>query len=154
MLCINQDTCIKRMYILYIIRILFVINSFFDMDPRWKHPFTAIVAGSTGCGKTVFGLKLLTLASEMITPVPEKIIWCFGVYQDEFDKYPDIDFREGLPNPNTFDGTTKTMLVIDYSVSETDESVTEIFTKISHHRSVSVLYLSRNLFSVESTIER
>ena len=63
----------------------------------------------------------------MITPVPEKIIWCFGVYQDEFDKYPDIDFREGLPDPNTFDGTTKTLLVIDDLMSETDESVTKIF---------------------------
>ena len=114
------------------------------MDPSWKHPFTAIVAGPTGCGKTVFTLKFITLASG--TPVPEKIIWCFGVYQDEFNKYPDIDFREGLPDPNTFDGTTKTLLVIDDLMSETDESVTKIFTKISHHRSVSVLYLSQNLF--------
>ena len=69
------------------------------MDPRWKHPFAAFVAGPTGCGKTVFTLKFITLASEMITPVPEKIIWCFGVYQDEFDMYPDIDFREGLSDP-------------------------------------------------------
>ena len=97
---------------MYIIPILFVIDLFFDMDPRWKHPFTAIVAGPTGCGKTVFTLKIITLASEMITPVPEKIIWCFGVYQDEFDKYPDIDFREGLPDPSTFEGTTKTLLVL------------------------------------------
>ena len=116
------------------------------MDPRWIHPFTAIVAGPTGCGKTVFTLKFITLASEMITPVPEKIIWCFGVYQDEFDKYPDIDFREGLPDPNTFDGTTKTLSVIDDLMSETNDSVTKIFTKISHHRSVSVLYSSQNLF--------
>ena len=48
---INEDTLMKRMYI---ISILFVFDSFFDMDPRWKHPFTAIVAGPTGCGKTVY----------------------------------------------------------------------------------------------------
>ena len=46
------------------------------MDPRWKHPLTAIVAGPTGCGKTVFTLKFITLASEMITPVRKKL---FGV---------------------------------------------------------------------------
>ena len=40
----------------------------------------------------MFTSKFITLASEMITPVPEKIIWCFGVYQYEFDKFPDIDF--------------------------------------------------------------
>ena len=117
-----------------------------ELDPRWKYPFTAIVAGPTGGGKTAFTLKFITLASEMITPVPEKIIRCFGVYQDEFDKYPDNDFRQGLPDPNTFDGTTKTLMVIDDLMSETDDSVTKIFTKISHHRSVSVLYLSQNLF--------
>ena len=123
-----------------------IFYSFFEMDPSWKHPFTAIVAGPTGCGETMLTSKFITLASVMITPVPEKIIWCFGVYQDEFDKYPDIDFREGLPDPNSFDGTTKTLLVIDDLMSETNESVTKIFTKISHHRSVSVLYLSQNLF--------
>ena len=28
------------------------------MDPRWKHPFTCIVAGPTGCGKTTFVARL------------------------------------------------------------------------------------------------
>ena len=41
---INEHTHMRRMYI---ISLLFVIDSFFDMDPRWKHLFTAIVAGPT-----------------------------------------------------------------------------------------------------------
>ena len=143
MCCIFEDLYMKKNeYISNIVS----FHSFFKMVPRWKHPFTAIVVGPTGCGKSVFTLKFITFASEVITPVPEKIIWCFGVYPDEFDKYPDIDFRDGLPDPNAFDGTTKTLLVIDDLMSETDYSVTKIFTKISHHGSVSVLYLSQNLF--------
>ena len=40
------------------------------MDPRWKHPFTCIVAGPTGCGKTMFVARLLQNASTMIDPSP------------------------------------------------------------------------------------
>ena len=43
-----------------------------ELDPRWKHPFTAIVAGPTSCGKTVFTLKFIDNAKEMIYPPPEK----------------------------------------------------------------------------------
>ena len=41
-------------------------HSFTHMDPRWKHPFTYIVAGPTGCGKTTFVPRLLRKASTMI----------------------------------------------------------------------------------------
>jgi len=116
------------------------------MDPRLKHPFTSIVAGPTGCGKTIFTLNLLKYAGVMITPVPEKIIWCYGIYQDMFDKFRNIEFQEGLPDLTVFDGKQRVLLVIDDLMVETDDKVCNLFTKISHHKSVSVLYLSQNLF--------
>ena len=116
------------------------------MDPRWKHPFTAIVAGPTSCGKTVFTLKLIENAKEMIYPPPEKVVCAYGVYQDQFDEYPSIQFHKGLPKVDMFDGKQRTLLVIDDLMSETDETVTKIFIKISHHKSVSVLYSTQNLF--------
>jgi hypothetical protein len=82
----------------------------------------------------------------MVNPSIDKILWCYGIYQDIFDKYPLIQFHEGLPDLNVFDGKERTMLVLDDLMSETDERVTKIFTKISHHRNVSVLYLTQNLF--------
>src|SRR6218665_1604676 len=57
-----------------------------------------------------------------------------------------IEFQEGLPNFEVFDGKERTLLVLDDLMNETDERVTKIFTKISHHRNVSVLYLTQNLF--------
>ena len=47
------------------------------MDPRWQHPFTCIVAGPTGCGKTTFVARLLRNASEMIDPPPERVTWYY-----------------------------------------------------------------------------
>ena len=117
-----------------------------ELDPKWKHPFTAIVAGPTGCGKTVFTLKFIDNAIEMIYPPPERVVWAYGLYQDQFDEYANIQFHEGLPKPDMFDGKQTTLLIIDDLMSETDDTATEIFTRISHHKSVSVLYLTQDLF--------
>jgi hypothetical protein len=45
-----------------------------------------------------------------------------------------------------FDGRTKTLLILDDLMSEANDAVSNIFTKISHHRNVSVIFLSQNLF--------
>mgnify|MGYP003488519533 FL=1 len=82
----------------------------------------------------------------MMTPPPEKLLWHYGVYQDIFEEYPSIEFNEGLPDPNSFDGKTRVLLVIDDLMTETNDSIVKMFTKISHHKSVSIMYLTQNLF--------
>ena len=117
------------------------------MDVRLKHPFTAIVAGPTGCGKSTFVKTLIAKKEEMITPVPRKIVWHYGEYQDMYSQMNQgIEFKEGLPHMESFDGREPALLVIDDLMSETDESVTKLFTKGSHHRNLSILYLVQNVF--------
>ena len=45
-----------------------------------------------------------------------------------------------------FESTTRNLIVIDDLMAETNERVTSLFTKKSHHRNTSVLYLVQNLF--------
>src|SRR5215469_9242403 len=116
------------------------------MDPTWKHPFSVIVTGPSGSGKTQFALRLIDNIKEMVSPSIEKILWCYGVYQDIFDKFPNIEFHEGLPDLSIFDGKHRTLLILDDLMQETDARVTQIFTKLSHHKNLSVLYLTQNLF--------
>jgi len=116
------------------------------MNPTWKHPFTAIVAGPTSSGKTVFTFKFISEAASMISMISEKIIYCYEESQTIFIEYPHVIFNEGLPDIEQFDGKQRTLLVLDDLIGETNDSVSNIFTKVSHHRSVSVLYLSQNLF--------
>jgi hypothetical protein len=82
----------------------------------------------------------------MIDPAPGKILYCYGEYQPIFAKYPQVEFNEGLPDVTQFDGKEALLLVIDDLMSETNESVSAIFTKISHHRNVSVVYITQNMF--------
>jgi len=116
------------------------------MDPTWLHPYTCILSGPSGCGKTQFTLKFIDHLAHMVKPIIEKVIWCYGEYQNVFDGYTAIQFHEGLPDLNIFDGKAKTLLVLDDLMAETDDRVTKIFTKISHHRNVSVMYLTQNIF--------
>ena len=58
----------------------------------------------------------------------------------------DVRFEEGLPSANMFDSSTRNLIVIDDLMAETDERVTTLFTKKSHNRNTSVLYLVQNLF--------
>src|SRR6218665_3719859 len=126
----------------------------YKMDPTWQHPFSCIVSGPPGCGKTQFTLRFIDHLEHMVRPTIDKVLWCYGVYQEIFDKYSKVHFHKGLPDLNVFDGKDKTLLILDDLMSETDERVTKIFTKLSHHRNVSVLYLTQNLFSRANTPER
>lgn len=111
-----------------------------------KHPFTALVVGPTCCGKTQFVYKLIENVDRMIDPPPNRIVYCYGEYQQSFRKYSDVEFRQGLPDASDFDGSEPVLLVIDDLMQETDETVANLFTKGSHHRNVSVVFLAQNLF--------
>ena len=119
------------------------------MDARWKHPFTCIVAGPTLCGKSTFVTRLLLHAAAMIDPPPENITWCYGEWQETYatTDLTHVRFKEGLPTEAMFDSTKRNLIVIDDLMTETDKRVTTLFTKNSHHRNTSVLYLVQNLFS-------
>jgi hypothetical protein len=114
-------------------------------DVTWKHPFTSCLAGPTRCGKTAFVFSMIQNMKEMIYPVPKKVIYCYGEFQSIFDKFPDIQFHEGLPDQSMFDGTP-ILLILDDLMSQANETVTDLFTKGSHHKNISVVFLTQNIF--------
>jgi len=112
----------------------------------FAHPFTCLVAGPTSCGKTRFVFRLVDNADVIIHPPPSRIVYCYGEYQQLFCQYPRVQFRRGLPDSDEFDGSEPVLLVIDDLMDQTDDSVANLFTKGSHHRNVSVVFLAQNLF--------
>ena len=120
------------------------------MDTRLVHPFTSIVAGPTGCGKTTFVVSLLRHSNTLVNSPPEKITWCYGEWQPLYSTlsaiHPNLECVEGLPDLSSFDPNNRNLVVIDDLMSETDERVTKLFTKKSHHCNTSVIYLVQNVF--------
>jgi len=43
----------------------------------------------------------------MMTPAPQIMVWSFGEWQCSFDSIPNVEFVEGLPQRENFDGKTK-----------------------------------------------
>ena len=117
------------------------------MDPHLKHPFTGIVAGPTACGKSTWVKNLITYQKDMIDPVPEQVIWFYGEWQPLYNTLSGmVEFREGLADLTTLKTKKRTLVIIDDLMTETDKSVSNLFTKRSHHRNLSVLHLVQNVF--------
>ena len=83
----------------------------------------------------------------MINFPPEKIYWHNGAWQTQFERIPNVEFIEGLPNIENVDKTERTLIIIDDLMNITNRSVTNLFTKGSHHYNCSVIYIVQNLFN-------
>ena len=90
----------------------------------------------------------------MIVPFPSRIIWLYGEWQDDYEAlrvlYSHIEFvhgwREHLYDTIRADETN--LLVLDDQMCETSDSkdLARLFTKGSHHRNLTVIYLVQNVY--------
>ena len=53
------------------------------MDSILAHSFTCIVSGPTGSGKSVFTIKLIEHAREIISPPPDRILFSYGEHEEK-----------------------------------------------------------------------
>ena len=116
------------------------------MSLPFKHPFTAMVVGPTSCGKTRFIFRLIDNVASMIEPAPHRIVYCYGEYQQLFCQYPKVTFHQRLPDMSDFDGKEPVLLIVDDLMQETNDTVANLFTKGSHHRNISVMFLVQTYF--------
>ena len=87
---------------------------------------------------------------------PHKILYCYGVWQELFEKMeveiPSIEFNEGLPTETLIDSITSNqkhnISVLDDLMGDVvkNEGVEHLFTRGSHHRKLTVIYLNQNMF--------
>ena len=116
--------------------------------PSFKHPFTAILAGPSQTGKSTFLKDFIYFKNVMIDPAPDKIVWFFGIHQKLYDEIRDVTFVEGFPSNYTEYLGTNTLFILDDLMSECggDKKVSNLFTKGSHHLSLSVIFITQNFF--------
>ena len=123
-------------------------------DLRWKHPFPAIVAAPTCYGKSQFVKHLLESGEELIDGAPENIIWCYGTYQPAYDEMQrtvsNVSFIEGVPGDleTMINPSIRNLVVIDDLMQElsNDQRITNLFTKGSHNRNLSDIFILQNIF--------
>jgi hypothetical protein len=80
------------------------------MDPR--HEVIGIVfIGNVKCVRIV-GFQniirfLFSTLLHMMTPIPDRILWCYGEYQTLYGTVDGVDFQQGLPDLDTLDPREK-----------------------------------------------
>ena len=112
----------------------------------FSSPTTIVISGTTGSGKTTWLKRLLT-HSELFQNKPERVVYCYGVWQSAFNDMSGIEFRQGLDIPTDFNGK-HTVLILDDLMSEIVQSkvAEKLFTQGSHHTNITVIFIVQNLY--------
>jgi len=131
------------------------IQLFIMQQPKWRHPFVAIIAGNTGSGKSWFLKRFIENIDEMVTPNITLIYYCYGEYQQLYSELQNNDSRVQLHHgPPTISDLQKHKgrrillclddLMIEYGKNNSDLSA--LFTRFSHHNNCSIIHLVQNIF--------
>ena len=131
-------------------------NAFTKMSAfRFEHPVASMIAGLTGSGKTVW-VRFPLQTSEAIYLPPERIVWCYSQWQPAYIEMlvamPHIEFVKVIPTAleqdSYFDVNKRNLIVFDYQMIDAskDRRFLNLFTRGSHHRNLSVIYIVQNLF--------
>jgi hypothetical protein len=116
----------------------------------FKAPFTAMLAGPSQSGKTTLLVEILKHAHKIISPPPTRIVYCYNREIESLKRrFKNIEFIQGLPDLEKFDPKDNNLLILDdlMSESETNKSIVNLFTVDSHHKNISTVILTQNLFS-------
>ena len=118
---------------------------------KFRHPFTCMVSGPTGSGKTFLVRDILKHYKHLIDiDVPKlKVLWAYGQWQSLYTQPIDnvkVDYVDGLPTEDEISGHD--IVIIDDLMTELGNNLklSAIFTKGSHHKNISVIFITQNLF--------
>ena len=120
----------------------------------FKCPTTVSITGTTSSGKTFFLRKLLQNADYMFSPKPDKVLYCYGVWQNlyaDIERELGVEFHEGIPTEETVDSFvdgSHNIIILDDLMDLVVQSnhVQNLFVRGSHHKNITIIYLNQNMF--------
>lgn len=121
----------------------------------FKSPCTISISRISGSGKTVLTYKIIENKDYLFSQKIVKVLYAYTQWQDiyhKFEKELSVDFHEGIPTNeylSTFSNKNEhSLIILDDLMNECMKStqVETIFTRLSHHHKINVIFISQNLF--------
>ena len=132
--------------------------TFIESDLQFTSPFGMIISGPSGSGKTTFLLRFLSEHKNLVFPKFNSILYCYSEYHDQIKAMQagGVMIHQGLPDDTLLDSLRKPAIVIldDLMLNASEEYLTSLFTKKSHHRNLSVIFLTQDLFQKRVKVAR
>jgi hypothetical protein len=123
---------------------------FFDRSV-FIHPFSCLISGPSKAGKTRLLEDVVKNHRVLIKPTLERIVYCYAVWQKEFDELKNIgvEFVHGMFDVSEFNVSKRNLVIYDDLMEEcsNDRGIQDLYTRGSHHMNISVILLTQNLFS-------
>lgn len=108
-----------------------------------------MIAGPTSSGKTWFTKNFLKHLDVMSDVHFTRILFYYSEWQPAYkDLGSVVEFHEGLPKHADYsDDVQPKLLILDDLMREANgNTVANLFTKGSHHRNLSIIFITQNLF--------
>ncbi len=135
-----------------------------DDYPFFKHPFTAVLSGSTGSGKTEWMMRFLQHIDALVDNPPRRILYCYGELNERVlalqrgehvSSGTQMETHSGLPSEEFvrkrgIESNASLLLVLDDLMVGMDGQLLDtLFTRGSHNWGVSVVLITQHLFARE-----
>lgn len=129
-----------------------------DSFKIFAQPTQLLISGPTKSGKTSLVTKILQNREVMFEPVAAKVYWFYTMLNSITpvqEALSDVEFIEGIPDydfisTKIVDNTPKILVMDDMqdviSTAKGATDMTKIFTRLSHHSDVSLIFLVQDMY--------
>lgn len=114
------------------------------LEMKLQTPFSMLVVGPSGSGKSVFVNKLIESRATLFDQSHKRVVWCYGIWQSFYENLS-YEMHKGLPTESLLK-SRDFILIVDDMMDEAQDLMSAVFTKISHHNNISCIFLTQNLF--------
>ena len=118
-------------------------------DIKFEHPSNWVIGAPSQSGKSYLVYQILKHSDKLIRPAFKEIIYCYSEWQPLYERMMaeirHITFVKGLPDLHS---VKNAIVILDDLMNQVieDRNVLNLFTVVSHHRKVSIIFLTQNVF--------
>jgi hypothetical protein len=123
------------------------------MQTVFRHPFTLILASPSNGGKSTLAFNIIKNSNHLVDHAFDSVFVIYKSYQPLYERMktelniPVHLFEKTLPEDlETLKGETSVVLIDDGFCAENQDLIVDLFCRLGHHLSVSVILICQTLF--------